>query len=364
MLERLIHILLFLILVLPTLSAQEVEWSVDASMLINNREGGEDAYSPDQTIAFTRLAPEVGVSLMDRAHVLKGGAVWYQPMIDNLEGYKVLPTLYYRYNDERYGWHVTAGMLPRSLMVERAPRYLWSDSLGYCQPNIRGIMTQFIRPAGYAEVLVDWRQMQTDHQREAFTILANADWRLAGPLRLGGHVQYSHLAMSRIRTSSQHVNDDAIINPMLSLDLSHKTALDSLRLAAGAIIALQRDRGDQHWHRPAGFIATATARWRWLQLDESFYTGGRLMPLYSRYGSQLVQGDPYYNNKLYSRTDLVFHIVSNRFVDLTGSLTLHLTDRKTGFWQQVACRFYIGNDGWKRRHDRNYLKSGHLQPLY
>ena len=58
MLERLIHILLFLILVLPTLSAQEVEWSVDASMLINNREGGEDAYSPDQTIAFTRLAPE------------------------------------------------------------------------------------------------------------------------------------------------------------------------------------------------------------------------------------------------------------------------------------------------------------------
>lgn len=355
--------ILTLMLSVPSLAAQEVEWSVDASTLINNREGGDDNSTPDQTFIFTRLAPEVGVSLMDDRHVLKGGAVWYQPMIDNLDGYKILPTLYYRYNGND-GWHVTVGLLPRTLMVEHVPYYMWSDSLNYCQPNIRGIMAQFIKPAGYSELVVDWRQMQTERQREAFTLMANTEWKIAGPLSAGGHLQYSHLAMQRNHPDDQHVNDDVIINPMLSLDLSRRTLLDSLRLSAGAIIAMQRDRGIEKWERPAGFIATATARWRWLQLNETFYTGQRLMPLYARFGSQLVQGDPYYNNKTYSRTDLIFHIVNNRFVDLNGSLTLHASDKTTGFWQQITCHIYIDNHLWKRRHDNAWLKKGHLAPLF
>ena len=357
----LIAILFLLTSVLP-LAAQEVEWSVDASMLLNNREGG-DKYTPDQTIMFTRLAPELGISMLNGEHQLKGGVVWYQPMIDDLSGYKVLPTLYYRYNRPD-GWHVTVGLMPRSLMVQRMPRYLWSDSLGYCQPNLRGIMAQFIKPAGYTELAVDWRQMQTEQQREAFTAMLNTDWRVAGPLRIEGHAQYNHLAMSGRHVEGEYVNDDLVINPLLAVDLSHRNVLDSLRFAAGAIVAMERDRGDNHWNNHAGFIASATARWRWIQLDETFYIGKDLMPLYPRFGSQLNLGDPYYRHKAYSRTDLIFHIVSNRFVDLTGSLVLHASSEKTGFWQQVCCRFYIDNRVWKRRHDRDWLRSGRLNPLY
>lgn len=356
--------ILTLIVAASSLSAQEVEWSVDASVMLNNREGGDDKnYTPDQTIMFTRLAPELGLSLLDGEHQLKGGVAWYQPMIDDMSGYKVVPTLYYRYNRPD-GWHVTVGMMPRSLMVERMPRYLWSDSLAYCQPNLRGAMAQLIKPAGYAELAVDWRQLQTERQREAFTVMINTDWRLAGPLRLGGHVQYSHLAMSRGHIDEQHVNDDLMLNPMLSLDLSHRTALDSLRVSAGAAIVMDRDRGDMHWHTHAGLVATATARWRWIELDEAFYTGKDLMPLYPKFGSRLNLGDPYYRNKTYSRTDLVFHIVNNRFVDLTGSLVLHASDGTTGFWQQISCRFYIDNRLWKHRHDSGYLRSGRLRQLY
>ena len=351
-----------LLLSIPPLAAQEVEWSVDASVLLNNREGG-DLRTPDQTFFFTRLAPEVGISMMDGQHVLKGGVVWYQPMVDDLSGYKVLPTLYYRYNSPT-GWHVTAGLMPRSLMVERMPRYLWSDSLNYCQPNVRGIMAQLIKPAGYAEVAVDWRQMQTEKRREAFSAMLNTDWRITGPLRLGGHLQYSHLAKSASHAQGEFVNDDLLINPMLGLDFSHRTLLDSLRINAGAIITMQRNREDNRWLNQAGFIATATARWRWLQLDETFYACKPLYPLYSLHGSLLNLGDPYYDNKLYSRTDLTAHVVSNRFVDLSASLMFHATDHFTGFWQQVSCRFYIDNNLWKRRHDNAWLKSGRLSPLY
>ena len=355
--------ILSLLLTIPPLAAQEVEWSIDASTLINNREGGEDCTTPDQTFIFTRLAPELGVSLCDGEHVLKGGIVWYQPMIDDLSGYKVLPTLYYRYNNAD-GWHVTMGLMPRSLMVERMPRYLWSDSLNYVQPNLRGIMAQLTKPTGYAEFAVDWRQMQTEHQREAITMMLNTDWNIVGPVRLGGHIQYSHLAMSRNHPEDEHVNDDLIINPMLSLDLSQRTAIDSLRFGAGTIIAMERNRGEDCWRNHAGFIATGTARWRWLQLDETFYSGKGLMPLYPLFGSQLNLGDPYYRYNTYSRTDLSFHIVSNCFVDLSAALMLHVSDQTTGFWQQVSCRFYIDNHVWKRRHDRNWLKSAHLSALY
>jgi len=363
MLKRL-AVILALTLIIPSLAAQEVEWSVDANIMLNNREGGDDEnYLPDQTIVFTRLAPEVGISMLDGDHVLKAGVVWYQPIIDDLRGYKVLPTLYYRYNNDD-GWHVTAGLMPRSLMVERLPRYMLSDSLNYCQPNLRGIMAQLIQPSGYAEAVVDWRQMQTEHQREAFTAIINTDWRLAGPFGLGGHLQYSHLAKSISHAEGEFVNDDLLINPLLSLDFSHRTALDSLRFTAGAVIAMERNRGDNQWRNRGGFVATATARWRWLQVDESFFAGKDLMPLYPQYGCKLNLGDPYYRSKVYSRTDLTAHIVNNRFVDLTTSLMLHVTDKITGFWQQVSCRFYIDSDLWKHRYDRDYLKSGRLQQLY
>ena len=81
----LIAILFLLLTAVPT-AAQEVEWSIDASMVINNSEGGNDDYTPDETFMFTRLAPELGLSMLEGEHQLKGGVVWYQPMIDDLSG--------------------------------------------------------------------------------------------------------------------------------------------------------------------------------------------------------------------------------------------------------------------------------------
>ena len=187
---------------------------------------------------------------------------------------------------------------------------------------------------------------------------------MKGPLCLGGHLQYSHLAKSISHAPGEYVNDDLLINPMVALDFAGRTVLDSLRVAAGSIITMERNRGEECWHSQAGFIATATARWHWLQLDQTFYAGQRLFPLYPLYGSKLNLGDPYYNNKVYSRTDLTAHVVNNRFVDLSVGVMFHATDQVTGFWQQLACRFYLDSRLWKHRHDRDWLKSGHLSALY
>lgn len=342
-------------------STQEVVWDVDASLVFNNREGG-DEQTPDQTFLFSRLNAEVGVALGDGEHAFKGGVSWYQPMIDNGSGYKVLPLLYYQYHHDQ--WTIAVGAMPRTLIKGRLPRFLWSDSLNYCQPRLRGVLARFARGESFAEMALDWRQMQTQKQREAFNVLFNVDWAVAGGLMLGGHVQYNHLAKRKNAPEGEGVNDDATINAMVGYDFTRHTSLDLLRLDVGAVVQMQRCRALDHWETPAGFVLQARLRKSWFEVGEDFFAGKDLFPLYLMFGSELNLGDPYYRSKVYSRTDFIAHVVNTRYVDLTASLSFHATHRVFGFWQQIGCRFYIDNMIWKNRRDRSSLQRPRLMSTF
>ena len=80
---------------IPVFAQQQFRWSVDAGSVFENREG-DDHYSPDQTITFTRLSPEVGFSFLGGMHSIMGGVSWYQPLGNGWNGYKLTPTVYYR----------------------------------------------------------------------------------------------------------------------------------------------------------------------------------------------------------------------------------------------------------------------------
>ncbi|MCF0181435.1 MAG: hypothetical protein HUK11_04190 [Muribaculaceae bacterium] len=400
MLKRLYATLTALLLLAGNAMAQEVAWSVDMSVMFQNREGG-DELTPDQTILFTRLAPEVGLSLMGGAHEIKGGVAWYQPLIDNLKGYKVLPTIYYKYHSN--GWTLAAGALPRSLMLRPLPRLLMSDSLNFVTPNVRGVLARYEGKRGHGQIDVDWRQMQTTTQREAFVVTFDTHCNIAGPLGFDAWLQYNHLAKCKDAGNTQGVNDDVTLMLMPTLDLAHYTprlkalelsagaallmqrdrsAIDSkwhtpalahytprlkaLELSAGAALLMQRDRSaiDSKWHTPARFMARAHMAWRWLEAAEEFSTGGNAFPLYPSYGSELNLGDPYYCYKTYSRTDVRAHIVNNSFVDLNAGLTFHVTNKTTGFWQTISCRVYIDNYLWKQRHDKAALTATKLNPIF
>ena len=364
MLKRLYAPLTALLLLAGNAMAQEVAWSVDMSVMFQNREGG-DELTPDQTILFTRLAPEVGLSLMGGAHEIKGGVAWYQPLIDNLKGYKVLPTIYYKYHSN--GWTLAAGALPRSLMLRPLPRLLMSDSLNFVTPNVRGVLARYEGKRGHGQIDVDWRQMQTTTQREAFVVTFDTHCNIAGPLGFDAWLQYNHLAKCKDAGNTQGVNDDVTLMLMPTLDLAHYTPrLKALELSAGAALLMQRDRSaiDSKWHTPARFMARAHMAWRWLEAAEEFSTGGNAFPLYPSYGSELNLGDPYYCYKTYSRTDVRAHIVNNSFVDLNAGLTFHVTNKTTGFWQTISCRVYIDNYLWKQRHDKAALTATKLNPIF
>ena len=326
--------------------AQQVVWSIDFGSVFDNREGDP---SNDQTIAFTRLAPEVGISLLDGLHSLRGGVVWDQPIGNGWRDYRLNPTLYYRYNGD--AWRASFGMLPRTQMMERAPKFLWSDSIDYRQPNIRGLLVQYVKPTGYVEFILDWRQLQTETQREAFNVVLNSRYAFGGGVAYAGErLQYNHLAKQKNAPEGQGVNDDFMFNPFVGLDLCRKALpLDSLNVRVGALIGMQRCRMEHTWHKPIGVLAELTAEWRWLGVRETFYAGKNQMPLYGLFGGELNMGSPYYQAKTYSRTDLYAHIISNRYVDFEAALNFHVTKDVFALWQQVSLRFYIDNTLWSQR---------------
>lgn len=122
--------ILFLLLVPFAGVAQELTWGVDFNTVFDNREG-DDTYTATKTFFQTKLAPEIGISLMDGKHTISGGAVWKQPIGSQWDGYKIDPTIYYRFNSPE--WRFAFGFVPRRHMIQKLPNFLWSDSLAYNQ---------------------------------------------------------------------------------------------------------------------------------------------------------------------------------------------------------------------------------------
>lgn len=333
-------IALFLLLFPCAAAAQKFTWSVDFGSVFDNREG-DHLYTPTETYFFTNLAPEIGVAFSD-ADRIAGGAVWNQPIGREWDGYRISPTLYYRHTGAK--WSFSMGMFPRTQLHEPLPGFLWCDSLTYFQKNIRGVLVQYHSGRNFADLYLDWRQMQTERKREAFNIVLHGQWHpRGGDFFAGGHVMMNHFALTKNSGPAQHIVDNFVVNPYVGVDLGQRTALDSLYIRAGAIMTIERNRAYDHWKTPAGAWLDAVAEWKWLGARNSLYIGGAQQPSRATCGSLLYQGEPYYASKFYNRTDLYAHVYRNRWVDLEASLNFNFAKDNFTFYQRLILRVYISN---------------------
>ena len=358
MLKLRLNILLACLACAVMATAQGVTWSIDVNSVFDNREGG-NYYSGDGTIFLTRVAPEVGLSFLGGEHKIAGGLSWIQPCGNDWAEQRALPTVYYRYDKDV--WRASFGVFPRSQYISLLPTFLLNDSIAYNQPNVRGLLIQYVKPSGFAELSLDWRSQQSETKREAFNINLNTEWNPLGTLLVGGYAQINHLAKRLNAPEGEGVNDDIMVNPYVGLNLSKKTALDSLVLKVGALASLQRSRATGGWQNRAGVLVNAVAEKKFVSIEETLFAGKNIMPLYPYFGTLLNMGDPYFQAPLYSRTDVNFHFIRNRFVNLEASLVFHYTKESFGFWQQLKLRVFVDNKLWKSRNDKasraEYLKN-------
>lgn len=331
---------LFAILSSPILKAVNPIWSIDFGSVFDNREGDDRMYE-DKTFFFVTIAPELGLKFSDKDRIV-GGAIWNQPLDNSVKDARILPTLYYRHESEN--WKFSMGMFPRTQLKEPLPGFLWCDSLAYFQRNIRGALVQYISETGFFDAYIDWRQLQSETQREAFNIVFHGEWQPAQKsIFIGSHLMMNHYAKTRHADASQSIVDNFLINPYIGINLSANTSLDSLIFKGGGLLTIERFREYGGWKTPGGFWLEATAEWKFLGLKNSLYIGGELYPLYSRFGTALYQGESYYQSNFYNRTDIYAKIIKNQNLELEAQLNFNVSPNNFMFYQRLLLNIHLGS---------------------
>lgn len=321
-------------------SAIEPTWSIDLGSVFDNREGDDLMYE-DKTFFFTTLAPEFGLKFTPKDRIA-GGAVWNQPLENDIKDGKVYPTLYYRHDSAK--WKFSMGMFPRTQLKQPLPGFLWCDSLAYFQRNIRGALIQYDGGKGFFDAYIDWRQMQSETRREAFNIMFHGEMQpISKHLFLGAHLLMNHYAKTKHPDDSQSIVDNFLVNPYVGCDFSKKTPLDSLVVKAGALLTVERYRAYNGWHTPGGFWLDAIFEWKFLGLKNSLYVGDKLFPLYSEFGTQLYQGESYYQSPFYNRTDIYAKIIKNKNMELEAQLNFNVAKNNFMFYQRLILNIHLGN---------------------
>ncbi|MDO4190897.1 MAG: hypothetical protein Q4D14_04335, partial [Bacteroidales bacterium] len=286
-------------------------YNVDLTAYFDNREYQQPIQTP-QTLFGTRLSPELGVSFTDHQggiHRIIAGVHYIQPLGSNWREALFLPTVYYNFNNK--GFHFFMGAIPYKHRIETLPDYLMYDSIAYYHPNIQGALIQYQSKHGFVELMCDWRGRQTPIRREMFRLVLNGRYEYNCKFQyfVGGNAQMNHKANYAAPTEREGVCDDILLAPYLGVDFARPTVFDSLALRVSYITGLQRYRMINAQEITQGVYAEAFLKWRFLGAKNSFYAGRNMMPYYQTFGSDLNQGDPFFQADWYNRTDLFIYII-------------------------------------------------------
>ena len=325
-------------------SQTKVSFAYDTDFLLyfDNREYDGTPGQRSQTIFGVRLAPEIGVKIADSTeavHKLMAGVSYNQPFGASWGKITVKPTIYYRI--ETKGFDINLGFVPYKYLKETLPEYILSDTISYYNSNLQGALFQYESKYGFASLMADWRGMYSYETREAFRVIATGQYKYKG-LQIGGYAMLNHLANSEQEFG---VYDDIMLNPYVGFNIAeYIQPIDSFNIRIGYIGGFQRERSTETSYFTHAVNAELFFRWRFLGLKQSVYYGNNLYPLYEKQKTTLNMGDPWYNSKLYSRTDLFVYLYNNRFVNCYFSLNLHLNETgKINFQQQLIAQFNLAN---------------------
>ena len=313
-------------------------YDVDFTTYFDNREYYKP-YQVPQTILNFRLSPQVGVRILDRVggkHELVAGVNYTQRLGGNWRDVQFNPIAYYHYAYR--GFDLGMGAIPYTRRIMPMPEWLMYDSLTYMYPNIQGALLQYRDERGFVELMCDWRGAQTPTRQEMFRLVANGQYQYRW-LQVGGLAHMNHKA-SFAAPNHEFVMDDIHAHAFLGADVTRYTPFDSLSIRAGYIFGWQRDREVNESFLNHGLIIELYANWWFLGLKNTFYYGDNLQPLRPR-NAFICLGDPFYQSRIYNRTDIFAYLYRSSFVNFYFSWNMHYDGNRLQHQQQMIVRFEL-----------------------
>lgn len=335
--------------------SQKLLWGVDLQAYIDNREYKSE-YQISQSILGVNAIPEIGVGF-DKHHAIMGGvSVGINFGSCNFVD-RITPTLYYNFDYKPFKFK--AGIFNKDVVYDSMPRALMYDSLHYFRPTMAGIFWQFEKKWGKINVWLDWIGCLTRTTREDFTFGSSAHFTPL-PTLYGGWNGYLHHSTGNKKIDSpdyRPLTEYTAYLVYVGANLAPLTPLDKLYVDAGFMGSYTRVRGrDPQQYSSNGLQIRAGIEWQGIGVENTYYTGGDMMPLWDTYGSELFLGDPFYKNCAYNRTDIYINFINTSKVKVCFDLAMHFAQNKLSWGQMLKVSVNINSSNAKKKDP----KSGYI----
>lgn len=307
--------------------AQSLEGGVGFHGFADNRE-----YSASQreskTIFGARISPQVGL-LVDSLHRIRVGTDLLHEFGSTKAVEKVDPIVYYQFTNN--SWDFYLGSFPRYGLLDDYPRMQLNDTFLYYRPNIGGMLLKYETPKFRQTVWIDWTGKQTVTSRETFLFGFSGNYK-PGKFFVSHYAYMFHNAFSKVVPADQYLQDNGAIQIHAGLAFSNIAFLDSLSIATGAAMSLERTRGLTEFSLPIGSVTDLKIAYKRFSLDNSFYVGE---------GHHLINGDSFYTSKVYNRLDLGWTPILFNNIEGKFKFTLHFVDNVMDNQQTFSLRYNI-----------------------
>lgn len=325
------------------------DYDVRFGAFLDNGEYNSD-YKAPRTLSGAWVMPTVGLRFGDGHRIMTGVAFLQQ---FGQKPFGEVPDFVAYYNYRGRVFNGFGGLLPRDEMGGYYSRALFSDSVGYFKRTLAGALLRWEGDRGGIEAFFDWNAEDTKTGKESFMA------GLAGRLNLGrrslfriglaGYMYHYRLGQRAVEAGEapNFLVDNAMYHLYGGFDVGELTALDVLSLDVGIVGSLSRGRIEVGnaggWTARAGFHARFDIEWHGWGLEDTFFAGKGLMPLWDTYGTQVYWGDAFYRAPLYNRTDLYWSKTLASRLSIRAALVFHQTARGLDFCQQASVRVHL----WK-----------------
>ncbi len=328
--------------------SQKLEWQVGLTPFFDNTEFGGSEVIKDQTMAGTRLSPEIGLNF-DSIHRIHVGVNMLQEFGSANAVDSYTPIAYYQYDKKPFNF--VMGAFPREMVLKGYNRLFFQDSINFYRPIMTGLFWEVYKKNNYFNVWLDWTGRQSETQREAFFIGWSARYQKGvGFLRHNAYM--GHYAKTLNAPDTMYINDNGLINTAIGLDFSEKTSLEKLDFSVGHMLGLEDNRGKTDWLTHNALIIEANLEYHGLGLSNQLYYGDKQMAFYGDEGNNLYWGDPVYRAGNYDRLDIYIKFLESDRVKTRLTYSMHFMEGK--MYSEQCLKVSVDFNNYKPKSEKKY----------
>jgi hypothetical protein len=331
--------------------SQKIEWKADVNSFFDNTEFLTSKVKIHQTMAGTHIAPQIGLSVDSVHKVFVGADVMREFGSDELIDYTDA-LCYYEFDKKPFTFYM--GAFPRKYAVSDFPRIFFQDSISNYRPVMNGIFWQIYNETNYVNVWLDWTSRQTETRHETLMVGGSGRYNY-GDFFLQAYGYYFHYARLLHPVEFQPLVDNALMLASIGYSKEETKYGPYLDIRLGWTLGLERERLDNIKHTPGGLLSELRIGYRGVSIFNTLYKGTGQMIFIEKYANKLYWGDQVYQLGFYDRLDANLNFISNAFVNLNLTYSLHFCEGKVYHEQILKAGFNLESNQKKKCLNQKFI---------